>query len=241
MKRLFFTTALVILIAVFCAQAALALASGSPSQDSYVRETNPDANFDGEDLSVVGSTNACNPTDTVFLQWDLSSIADGETVHSATLKLTPRFVTSTSDAMLSLYETGDGWTEGAITANNDPAIGNLIQTISAPTAVGEQAVFSNGALATYLNNQAAGDNIASFALRFSSGCAASVSGIIFQDEESPADKPDLQMSNPTALSLFSASASSPSGLARFNPWIWLVAFALFVALLTFNWKPIRRR
>lgn len=187
--------------------AVFAGASGPPDHDTYVRETNPDVNFNTQDLSVSGSTTSCNPTDTIYLKWDLADIADGEVVHTAFLTLTANYATATSSATLALYQVSDDyqgqptpWTESGLMANNAPTPGALIETQPAPTAPGQTVVFDSAALASYVTNEAAGDNVVSFALRFSNGCEI-FSLARFEDRESTTGGPDLQLYNPNVVGL----------------------------------------
>ena len=138
--------------------------------------------------------------------------------------------------MLSLYETGDGWTEDTLTWNNKPAVGALIETHAAPTAGGQTVVFNSTALVNYVDGQAAGDNVASFALRFSSGCSAGVSLVIFEDEESQSNEPDLQLLDPTAVQLHSLQTVG-SGAS----WGTALAFTIsVVGLASLGWLIVQR-
>jgi uncharacterized repeat protein (TIGR01451 family) len=165
----------------------------TPSHDTYVKATAPTANYDGNNLATSASTAGCTPTDIIYLQWDL---ADIETVLTATLALTATYAAGTSSAQLSLYETGDNWTETTINYSNAPPVGTLLETTAAPPPNPPSPViitFNSAALATYINAQAHGDGVASFALRFSAGCSGTFTFAIFGDTESGANGPGLAL------------------------------------------------
>lgn len=219
MRRLLPSVSIACLIVALTVSVVVALASGPPDNDSFVRTTSPGANFDTQDLSVAASSESCTPTETTYVQWDLTDIPGGETVNTATLTLTTVTVSGdTSSAMLSLSKTGDDWNgtdassgdETTITSSNAPAVGDLIETQAAPTGSGQSVVFNSSSLASYINGEAAVDDIVSFALQFSSGCPAGVIVVIFEDAESAADQPDLQLRNPNAVRLQSLRATSAS-------------------------------
>ena len=195
---------LILLLLILTIGTALA---DSPNHDSFVRASQSGTNFDTQELSVSASTASCNTTDTTYMQWDVSGISGSVTVATLTLTATTTIL-NTGSAMISLYETTDSWTEGAITASNAPAVGSLIQTVNAPTTGGETITFNNAALVSYLDTQASGDDIASFALRFSSGCAAGVSIAVFEDKESGANGPDLTTTPPLAVTLANFGVTS---------------------------------
>ena len=211
----------------------LAVSSGSPISDTFIRITAANTNFDGLGLSVAASTSNCNPTDTVYLQWDLANIPDGKAVSVASLTLTANYVSSTSGATLALYEISDAyaaspalWTENGLTANNAPAPDTLIETQPAPTASGQTVVFDSVALASYVNAAAAGDNVASFAVRFSQGCST-LDLVRFDDHESGVSGPDLQLQNPNAVRIQSFQGLRVNaGMSTFL----ITALVLLVAL-----------
>jgi uncharacterized repeat protein (TIGR01451 family) len=169
--------------------------SRAPDHDTYVKATAPNTNYDGNNLATSASTAGCTPTDITYLQWNLADIADIETVLTATLTLTATYAAGTSSAQLSLYETGDNWTETTINYSNAPPVGALIETIAAPPPGNPPSpaiiTLSSAALATYINNQAHGDGVASLALRFNGGCSGTFTLAVFRDTESGANGPGL--------------------------------------------------
>jgi hypothetical protein len=143
MKRMVLIVSTTILVSSLLAISVLALASGPPNHDSFVRSTAGDANFNGQSLSTYGSTSACTLTDWSFMQWDLSSIPAGETVQTATLSLTTTaFYNVLGTTTLTLYQTGDSWNETTLTKNNAPALGSAIETVAAPTAIGQVVILA---------------------------------------------------------------------------------------------------
>lgn len=218
MKRLLLSITIAVLAAGAVAGvgdgAVLASVSNPPAHDTYVRATSPGENFDGKDLSVVASTANCNPTDITYLQWDLSGIGDNQVVISATLTLTATAALGTSSARLSLYKTGDNWTEDALTHNTAPAVGTLIETIVAPPPGSPPSpaviTFNSAALAAYVDGQADGDKVASFALRFSSGCSTVFTGVLFEDAEDSVNGPHLHLKTEVLLPDLAIHKAGPS-------------------------------
>jgi hypothetical protein len=196
---------LLVFVAFGMVNVVSAASSGPPVSDTFIRITAGNTNFDGLGLSVAASTSNCNPTDTIYLQWDLADIPSGSTVYTTSLTLTANYVSSTSGATLGLYRASDNytespalWTESGLTANNAPAPNALIETQSAPTMSGQTVVFDSAALASYVNAEAAGDKMVSFAVRFSQGCNT-LDLVRFDDHENGASGPDLQLQDPNAV------------------------------------------
>lgn len=194
------------LTTLFVTTAINTYSSLSPSRpsnhDTYASVNYPDDNFDAQGfLSVAASTASCNPTHTTYLQWDLSDIPEIETVLTATLTLTATSASGTSSAQLSLYETGDTWTEDTLTYNNAPPVETLIETVTAPSVGNPPALatitFDSAALATYVDDQAHADGLASFALRFSAGCGPLLTLARFGNTESGANGPNLALETAT--------------------------------------------
>lgn len=164
-----------------------------PQNDAFTRITDTNANFDANGLSAVSSTSACNQTDRIYIQWDLSSVPDGTTIDVASITLTAEFVSKSAGATLGLYKTQDSWVETGITQNNAPAVGNLLASVSAPSSAGQSIVYNGAALLAYLNQEAAGDDIASFAVQFNDDCAEGISLAVFSDAEAGSGRPVLQI------------------------------------------------
>jgi hypothetical protein len=205
MQRFVLAGILLVFVTLSMANEVSAVASGPPTNDSFVRVTAVDTNFNALGLSVAASTSSCNPTDTIYLKWDLANIPVGKTVHTASLTLTSNYVSSTSGATLALYRTSDDYAgsqtalaESELTANNAPAPEALIETQPAPTVSSQTVVFDSAALASYVNAEAGGDKMVSFVIRFSQGCNT-LDLVRFDDHESGASGPDLQLQDPTVV------------------------------------------
>lgn len=194
MKRPLYLGAAIGLIAMITFSIASAQTPRPPSQDSAVRVTASGLNLDGQTLSVASSTRDCTPTDVVYLQWDLSDIPDNETIGTAVLSLTPYFTSQTGSATLALHETASNWEEGTLTHDNAPAVGALIETVSAPTSTGQAITFESSSLVSYIDGSLVND-VVSFALQFHGGCSAGVSVVLFEDVESGTTPPDLELTS----------------------------------------------
>lgn len=196
---------------------ALALGSGPPSDDSYVDVNNADTSYDDDKLEVRASASGCTPVLTTYLKWNLSDVSTS--IHTATLTLTTVDVSNTSEAKLTLYAVEDTyvgttvpWEEEGLTYNNAPTItlSAAIETQDAPTAMGQVVTFNSTALRDYVNSQAAGDDTASFALRFSSDCASGLTIAVFEDREAETNSPDLRLLNLNAVRWHSLQANGPT-------------------------------
>jgi hypothetical protein len=218
-KRLILLIAAILAAVTLTGDDALALASGPPSDDSYVDVNDGDQNYDDSNLVITASTAGCNPNTTIYLKWDLADIPDGASIYTATLTLTTIFTNSTSGAKLTLYAVDDTyvgttvpWEEGGLTSNNAPTVtlSAAIETQDAPTGVGQVVTFNSTPLKDYVNAQAAGDNTASFALRFSSDCSSGWTVAGFEDRENVTNSPDLQLLNLNGVRWHSPRASNPA-------------------------------
>jgi hypothetical protein len=245
-KRPLLVLAIVLSAVTLMATSALALASGLPDHDAFVMPDDPETPADesatphnGQNLDAAasqGGIGACEPTETIYLKWDLSELA-GANVDTATLTLTATYASDTGSADLTLYQTSDGWSEDALTLNTAPSISASIQTVSAPPAGASPTIitFSNPALVTYINDQAANDGVASFALRFSN-CSTGFTFARFADKESAGDGPYLLMQNNNAVRLHTLRTAGKESK-------WLVVGGLVFIVLgsALVVQPISRR
>jgi hypothetical protein len=153
----------------------------SPSDDAFVYQAAPDANFGGNGRLVVdGWGNFAT-----YMRFNLSSLASRR-ITSASLKLK---VVSLSGASKGTHYvkavSSAGWAEGSITYNNRPAAGSAIGSYAVPAAAGGwvtvdvtaavQAALSAGTL--------------SIAIDSPSGPQLQLSS-----KEAPADRPTLVVS-----------------------------------------------
>ncbi len=192
MKRLLLSM-LVVGLGLLFAEGVLTDEGGAAGPDAFVRITQPEVNFDAGYLSVAASTNACNPTDVAYVQWDLSDIPTTAYVHTATLTLTANYATGTNGVLLGLYETDSGWQEETLTWAMSPTPGALLETRPAPTADGQTVTFDSAALRDYLNGKIrSGAGEVSFALRFTEGCRLFALAR-FDDRESALAAPAMRL------------------------------------------------
>lgn len=201
MKSLKLIVLLTFLLTLVNVRGAWALASGLPSDDTYIDVNDPETIWDDNDLEVRASTPSCNATTTVYMQWNVADIPGAATVATATLTLTTTVINNiVSGTTLTLYETGDNWAEETLTATLAPAPGAAITTQPAPTAAGQTVVFSGTALRDYIAAQASGDDKVSFALRLSGTCFDGTTMAVFADRENTTDGgPYLLLLNPNAV------------------------------------------
>jgi len=189
-----------------------AAAASNPTDDAYVRGgASAGVNYGSEViLSLYGSTAACTLTDWSFVKF---TVADAAQVGRATLTLTVSANPSTIQAgtLVTLYKVTDGWTEGAITASNAPTFGAVIQSVAAPTTNGATVVFgdaaASSALSNYIHDETGADGVVSMALALTGTCGAQSSAVRFaSSENTTVAKPSLELFNPTAVDMSTASA-----------------------------------
>jgi hypothetical protein len=141
-----------------------------------------------------------------YLRFDLDQIPSGDTVSSASLKLTVEELTSDPNKVIRIYGINDGaagdllsgWTEAGLTWNNAPSKGTagtangasnaadsstttLLGTLSTPSDE-TQYSFSNAALANFLNSDTNG--IVTFILTFDPANVGS--SMSYHSSDSPA-------------------------------------------------------
>jgi fibronectin type 3 domain-containing protein len=94
----------------------------NPSDDSFVNESNPTANFGSNTYLNVRDTSSAHGR-WPFLKFTVSGVSG--TVTSAKLKLYSQDVTQT---VYAKAVSNTSWTEGAITWNNKPSVGSTLDT-----------------------------------------------------------------------------------------------------------------
>lgn len=193
MKRSLLLLLVVAMFSLLVVEGMRALGASPPDHDTFVRVTQVDTNFNTQKLSVAASTTSCNPTDITYLRWDLTDIPAAAVVYTASLTLMTSYTSNTSDVVLGLYETENGWQEETLTYQTAPALGALIETQPAPIVNGQTVTFDSVALVAYLNNRlSVGDGGASFALRFVEGCGIFALAL-FNDREISTASPNLYL------------------------------------------------
>ena len=105
----------------------------TPVADSFVNQSNPATNFGtSKTLYVDGS-----PVVRSYIRFNVSGVATG-TVSKVTLRI---YANSKSSAGISVSKVADtAWQETAINYNNAPAIGSVLSTSPAVSAIGWVAV-----------------------------------------------------------------------------------------------------
>lgn len=242
LRRLSHGIGLAVVLMLLVVAVVAAAASGPADEDMYTNLNDPDTAFGQTDpnslwASLSGSPDGtCTSTRITYLKWNLADIAPGTTIQTAVMTLTRSGATSNpNNYQVSLYEADDSWNE-ASTFNTAPAPGSLLESQPFPAANGNQVIFNGTELLGYLQAQADGDNVASFAvqLRSSASCPTGVVSLVFDSSEDAAGvAPDLQLENPNSITL-STFADSPSNTGTFI----LIAGAALVlaagAFLLFN-------
>jgi len=206
-SRIFGTALLVLVLFVTATSLASALATGTADKDAYVYASAGDSVFNTVTVRVEAGDTTCAQARWSFLQWDLSDIAPGTTLASAKVTLYVSSISGDpSGAHLELHKVlNDAWEETTLTYNNpiatsvtpgDPA--TLLQSVPAPTAVNDAVTFDSAALLQYAQQQADGDNVASFALFVNGNCGNGTTLLVAMYSEESTTAPD-ELHKPYAL------------------------------------------
>ena len=245
MKRSLFivlTAMLIIATAV-----SVALAASGPTADAYVRSTSTGTNY-GTDvyLSLYTNGSGCTSQDYSYLKFDLSSVT--QTIGRATLTLTTGASPSSviAGTKVSLYPVADdGWIEsgvGSITYANAPVVGTELLAVDAPTINNQAVVFGSNlvstALSTYLQTEAQGDKVASFAVKLTGACNATTTGVRFASKENVTvgNRPSLALFTPTAVTMSTFRSPDPA-----VNWPLIIGLGALAAVVTGGLAVTRRR
>lgn len=219
MFRAFYVALVVVLMFAFGATSALA-APRAPEADTFVdhQTANQGTNFDTQDLRLSGSNqgSVCTATRTGLIRWDLADV--GASIGSAKLTLTTIFPTGSTSAggyEITLFRVADdAWDEATVTYLSGIAVGPAIQSVNLPNPVtdGFPIVFDNAALASYLDEQAAGDGKASFAVRFTTCASTSTQRFADKEPTGSVGAPILELFGTNAVTLTDASAQQTNSL-----------------------------
>ncbi|MGO4183788.1 DNRLRE domain-containing protein [Paenibacillus sp. TAF43_2] len=151
----------------------------SPSDDSYVHESNGAKNY-GDAASMYVKTDA-SQTRYSLLKFNLSSITG--TVTNAKLRV---YGSASATTTLMASQTTDSWTEAAVTWANKPPIGTAVGSVVMSTT----AAYYEIDVTAYVLAQAAGDALVSFVLSESAGKYTTLN-----TSENSSNKPELIVTN----------------------------------------------
>ncbi len=165
----------------------------NPSDDVAVSSGNPNTNYNTAtgnanwNLYLQSSTLSFG-NERGWLKFDLSSVPPGATITNAKLSmycwkaLGPALVTELDAA-------GDGWTEGALTWNTQPAIGSVLvtQTLTSGTV----NLWYDWDVTAYVQQELQGDKRASFVLKAQTEDLASSPSYAFDAKEYGSNTPVL--------------------------------------------------
>ena len=169
-RKLLAVVVIVMIISISVIGVAVALVSGPPQVDTYTNVNAPDDASGGTDPGLWTTINGdpgggCEVSRITYLQWDLSELTPGQQIGSAAITVTrSAAIGSPTSYTLGLFE-ADGTVTNATTWNTAPVPGAQIETQPVPDTNGAQVTFNSQELVDYFQAQAAGDDIATFALQ----------------------------------------------------------------------------
>ncbi|OAB47599.1 DUF7594 domain-containing protein [Paenibacillus antarcticus] len=146
----------------------------SPSDDSYVQQSNPTSNY-GTTTSLI-IKNDPTASRSAFLKFNLTGTAG---ITSAKLRV---YGSASFNTTLSAYPTSDNWTQSSITWNNKPATGISVGSVS----MSNTSTYYEIDVTSYVTAESTGDVIASFMLQESAGKYTT-----FNSNENTTNKPQL--------------------------------------------------
>jgi len=199
-----------------------ALASGLPSEDASVYSMNPGLTQNADKLRVEAGTPNCAASRTrwSYLKWNLADIPAGQVIGSAAMTLTVDLVNlgvaPPGGPQVTLYQViDDSWSESSVTAANGSAMGTLIQSIAVPPTAPATITFDDASLTNYLQQQADGDNVASFGLALTGNCGEGTVLVRMYSKDQTvvgnyAFRPYLMITNPNAVTLTTFRSSDPA-------------------------------
>jgi hypothetical protein len=212
-------------ITLLLAFTLITMASAAPTMlaDVTIRSVSGNAVINNATLQATGSyltPGPCKSTYTPYMKWSLSDVTTAAGATS-TLTLHAYYVTSGSSGSIELHKVSDTtWTEASISADNPPAVGDLIASVSVPSTSGTVSldiVFTGSALASYINQQSAyvnggtdtsaGPNIMSLAVQIT-GCTGSSAVSFYSSTGST--QPALSVLAPTAVTMSTFQEADPA-------------------------------
>lgn len=223
MKKILKLLSVIMLASLIAIPVVSNAASGPPRYDAWVEVANPDTPNSGTNLDnlwVRASTLSCTPDRVTYLQWDLSDVPVGAIINSAALSLYVNGVSGdfSIPRNVTLYQLlNDDWNESVTwnqvnpgtTPGAGPNLGPAIQTIGVLTT--GTITFTNSNLVSYLQSQADGDKIASFALEMTDNCTAGSTGVRFDSKDKTNGiSPQLIIQNPNAVSISNLTTDTPA-------------------------------
>ena len=228
-KRSWLVALVCLLVIAASVTSVLAQASGPVDADASTDINTPGATTNDDRLRIEAGTPSCvaSRTRVSFVKWDVTAV--NQAVGSASMTFGVQSVSLgnalAGNQQVVLYATTDGWTETTVNWSNQPALGAVLQSVVVPSTGGGTVVFNSPELAAYVQQEANGDNTASFALALTGSCGESTVTLrLFSKDSTVGPDPTLQILGPTAVEMTQTSAERVS----WPLYAGLAAVALFV-------------
>lgn len=146
----------------------------SPTDDSYVYESNAATNYGSATSMFVKNTSGSERL--TFLKFSLNGLSG---ITSAKLRV---YAKASSTSTLTASQATDSWTQAALTWNTKPATGSLINSAALTTSFHYVEID----VTAYVQGQASGDGAASFVLSETAGKYTEINS-----KENPSNNPEL--------------------------------------------------
>jgi hypothetical protein len=177
----------------------------TPTDDSWVQE-NDAAKTHGSDNTLHIRWMKAGEERRAYLEFDLSCLPPCSTINSAILHV----YRANQNGVPSAYNTSDGWTEGTITWNNAPALGDWVADGTGSASPAAQWLTWN--VTSYAETEFAGDQTLSMVLKFKTGPVNdSTYHADCVSNEATSNRPYLEISYSTTQYTLTTNANPPGG------------------------------
>ena len=140
------------------------------SADAVLDPNNPTTNYGATQLEVTYSNfPSFAATRRSLLQFDLATTTAALDNAALVVTVVESNLAAGGQLTVTLYATGDGWTESTVTWENQPALGALLQTVTVAAGFLGEVEFNNTAVRNYLAAERDGDVKAALVLALTGG------------------------------------------------------------------------
>jgi hypothetical protein len=185
----------------------------NPIEDAYTRNGSfATTNYGTADSLVTKSATASGFTRRSYLKFSLANTY--ETVVSATLRLYGRNFEDNTSMLPQIFSTTDGWTEGTLVWNTQPAyISGMLGSLSFNATLAYRTVD----VSSFVQTQVDGDKVVSFVLLDTAGTQTKL--VTVNSKENASNKPELVINSTGLISLNGASSSDQDGVISSYVWV----------------------
>jgi hypothetical protein len=185
----------------------------NPGDDVYTRLSTGTTNYSAADTLIVKTSPGGSVTRRTYLKFSLANTY--ETITSATLRLYGRNVEDNISQIIQVFGVAsDGWSEGTLTWNTQPAYtSGTLGTMS----INATAAYRTVDVTNYIQSEVSGDKVASLAVLDTTTTQAKL--VSFFSKEKSSNKPELVINSTRLISLNGAASSDQDGVISSYAWV----------------------